>query len=171
MENVLKSSVSDPGCNFVWLILVIFSDCFMYASNKPCFLLHLPLGFRSLVAVYESGDDHEWYIWGFLAWICTEEKSFWFQSDKILTSVLFVLTFGAGVWWNQCWGSESGSTCLWASLIRIRIISQRYGSGSFKNSMKNLDFNCFVTSIWRFTFENWWKRTLNKWYGENLFFV
>ena len=148
MENVLKSSVSVPGCNFVWLILVIFSDCFMYASNKPCFLLHLPLGFRSLVAVYESGDDHEWYIWGFLAWICTEEKSFWFQSDKILTSVLFVLTFGAGVWWNQCWGSESGSTCFWASWIRIRILLSL-------SKKKNLDFNCFVTFFYFLKFSKW----------------
>jgi hypothetical protein len=36
-------------------------------------------------------------------------------------------------------------------------ISQRYGSGSFyqsKNSKKNLDFYCFVTSFWLLSLEN-----------------
>jgi hypothetical protein len=41
---------------------------------------------------------------------------------------------------NQCCGAESGSTCFWASRIRILL--------SFsKNSKKNLDFYCFVTSF------------------------
>jgi hypothetical protein len=41
---------------------------------------------------------------------------------------------------NQCFGS--GSTCFWASRIRIRILLS-----SSKNSKKNLDSYCFVTSF------------------------
>jgi hypothetical protein len=43
---------------------------------------------------------------------------------------------------NQCCGSgsESGSTCFWASRIRIRILLS-----SCKNSKKNPDFYYFVT--------------------------
>jgi hypothetical protein len=44
---------------------------------------------------------------------------------------------------NQCWGS----VCFWASRICIRI---RILPSSSKNSKKNLDFFCFVTSLWLF---------------------
>jgi hypothetical protein len=51
---------------------------------------------------------------------------------------------------NQCCGSgsESGSTCFWASRIRIRIllwIRIRILLSSCKNSKKNLDSSYFVT--------------------------
>jgi len=56
---------------------------------------------------------------------------------------------------GQCCGS--GSTCFWASWIRIRIlISLR------KYSKKNLDFYCFVTSFWLFIFVKWCKSTFKK---------
>jgi hypothetical protein len=43
---------------------------------------------------------------------------------------------------KQCCGSGSGSTCFWASWIRIWILLTLS-----KNSKKNLDFYCFVTSF------------------------
>jgi hypothetical protein len=56
----------------------------------------------------------------------------------------------------------SGSTCFWATWIRIRIhksevwirlwIRIRILLSLSKTSKKNLDFNCFVTSFWLFTF-------------------
>jgi hypothetical protein len=58
----------------------------------------------------------------------------------------------------QCCGSvsASGSVCFWASRIRIRIRQSGSGSGSFHHQArilrKNLDFYCFVTSIWLFIF-------------------
>ncbi len=51
---------------------------------------------------------------------------------------------------RQCWGSGSrflGSVCFWASWIRILLSSS-------KNKKKNLDSNCFVTSLWLFILEN-----------------
>jgi hypothetical protein len=42
--------------------------------------------------------------------------------------------------YNQCCRSESGSTCFWASWIRILLPPS-------KNSKKNLDSYCFVTSF------------------------
>ncbi len=52
---------------------------------------------------------------------------------------------------NQCCGSESvGSICFWA--FRIRILQS-----SSKNSKKNINYYCFVTSLWLFIFENWCK--------------
>jgi hypothetical protein len=45
---------------------------------------------------------------------------------------------------RQCCGSGSvGSVCFWASWIRILLSSS-------KNSKKNLDSYCFVTSFWHF---------------------
>ncbi len=65
---------------------------------------------------------------------------------------------------HQCcrFGSESGSTCFWASWIRIRIhvkgmdpdpdpdpsITKR------EKNKKKLDSYCFVTSFWPFIFKN-----------------
>jgi hypothetical protein len=48
---------------------------------------------------------------------------------------------------NQCSGSESGSTCFWASRIRIRILLS-----SSKTSKKNLGSYCFVTYFGLFFF-------------------
>jgi hypothetical protein len=42
----------------------------------------------------------------------------------------------------------------WASRIRIRILPS-----SSKNLRKNLDFYCFVISLWLFIFEEWCKYT------------
>ncbi len=42
---------------------------------------------------------------------------------------------------------------------------------SSKNSKKNLDFYCFVTSFWLFTFEKWCKSTFKKLYAINLFLI
>jgi hypothetical protein len=49
---------------------------------------------------------------------------------------------------NQCYGF--GSVCFWASCTRIRILLL-----SSKNSKKNPDSCCFVTSIWLFIIEKW----------------
>ncbi len=54
-------------------------------------------------------------------------------------------------------GSESGSTCFWASWIRIRILLSLS-----KTSKKNLDFYCFVTSFWLFLLEKCCKCTFKK---------
>ncbi len=63
---------------------------------------------------------------------------------------------------NQCCGSGSesgstGSTCFWSSWMRIRILLSLS-----KNSTKNLDFYCIVTSFWLFIFEKWCKCTFKK---------
>ncbi len=58
----------------------------------------------------------------------------------------------------QCCGSGSASVCFCASRIRIRIrklqvriwIRLQILQSSNKNSKKNLDFYCFVTSLWIF---------------------
>ncbi len=64
---------------------------------------------------------------------------------------------------RQCCGSESGSTgstCFWASWIRIRIhqsevwIRIRILLSPSKKSKKNLASYCFVPSFWLFIFEN-----------------
>jgi hypothetical protein len=55
--------------------------------------------------------------------------------------------------WNQCCGSGSiGYVCFWAfrirwSQVRIRL---RILPSSSKNNKKNLDFSCFLTSLWLF---------------------
>ncbi len=50
---------------------------------------------------------------------------------------------------TQCWWSGSGSVCFWASWIRIRYseVWIRNLLSSRKNSKKNLDSYCFVTSF------------------------
>ncbi len=57
----------------------------------------------------------------------------------------------------QCSGSESvsGSTCFWASRIRIHQseVWIRILLSSSKNSKKNLDSYCFVTFLGHFIFE------------------
>ncbi len=54
--------------------------------------------------------------------------------------------YHAWVFTHQCCGSDSlGSICFWASWIRIRILLS-----SSKNSKKNIDSYCFVTSFWLF---------------------
>jgi hypothetical protein len=61
---------------------------------------------------------------------------------------------------GQC--CESGSVCIWDSLIWIQIhhyfvliwIQMLQTS---KISKKNLDFYYIVTSFWHFIYENWWK--------------
>ena len=70
-------------------------------------------------------------------------------------------------WFNQCCGSESGSTCFWASRIRIRIHQSevwiririrpwiRILLSSCKNSKKNLDFYYFVTLFDFLSLENY----------------
>ncbi len=49
---------------------------------------------------------------------------------------------------------------IWIRGIQIPIRQYLYGSGSFhhqaKKSKKNLDFYCFVTSLWLFIFKDWW---------------
>ncbi len=47
--------------------------------------------------------------------------------------------------WQFC---GSGSVCFWASRIQIFLLSS-------KNSKKNHDSYCFVTSFWLFLFEKW----------------
>ncbi len=68
---------------------------------------------------------------------------------------------------NQCCGS--GSTCFWASRIRIHQselwirIRFRIFHSSCKNCKKNLDSYYFVTdSFWLFIFEKWCKCTFKK---------
>ncbi len=63
---------------------------------------------------------------------------------------------------NQCCGSgcesgsrSTGSTCFWASWIRILLSLSKY-------SNKNLDFYWFVTSFWLLIFEKWCKSTFKK---------
>ncbi len=76
---------------------------------------------------------------------------------------------------RQCCGSESGSSdpnVFGPPGSGSRFISQRYGSGSgsgirillssSKNSKKNLDSYCFVTSFWLFIFAIWCKCTFKK---------
>ncbi len=69
-------------------------------------------------------------------------------------------------YFKQCCGSESGSTgstCFWASWIRIRIqysevwirLRIRILISPSKNSKKNLDSYCFATSFWLFSSENY----------------
>ncbi len=63
------------------------------------------------------------------------------------------------------WGSWTWSVCFWAFRIRFRIrwsqvrLRLRILPSSSKNSKKNLDFYCFVTSLWLFIFEEWCKFT------------
>ncbi len=58
---------------------------------------------------------------------------------------------------------STGSTCFWASRIQIRVhlsevwIRIRILLSSSRNSKKNLDFYCFVTSFWLFIFGKWCK--------------
>ena len=68
---------------------------------------------------------------------------------------------------NQCCGSGStGSTCFWASRIRIRIhkpeVWIRILLSSCKNSKKKPWFLLFCDSFWLFIFEKWCKCTFKK---------
>ncbi len=70
-----------------------------------------------------------------------------------------------------CCGSESGSgptgsTCFWASWIRIRIFLSLS-----KNSKKNRDLYCFVTSFWLFTFKKMMLKYLQKVICRKSFFL
>ncbi len=61
---------------------------------------------------------------------------------------------------SQCCRSGSASISFWALGHRYGSVS---GSGSFHSSpknKKNLDFYCFVTSLWLFIFEEWCKRNV-----------
>ncbi len=63
----------------------------------------------------------------------------------------------------QCFGSGSvGSICFWASRIRLHKLDMRIWILllSRKNSKKNLDSYCFVTSLWLFIFKQWCKCTV-----------
>ncbi len=79
---------------------------------------------------------------------------------------------------EQCCGSgsESGFTCFWASWIRIRIHSSeawiriRILLSFSKNSKKNIDFYCFVASLWLFTFEKLCKSTFKN-MQKNFFYI
>ncbi len=68
---------------------------------------------------------------------------------------------------QQCCGSGSvGPICYWDSRIRIHL--GRYTDpdpsiSSSKNSKKNIDSYCFVTSLWLFIFEKLCKWTFKKW--------
>jgi hypothetical protein len=56
---------------------------------------------------------------------------------------------------NQCCRSGPGkSICFRASRIRILLSAS-------KNSKKNIDSYCFVTSLWLFIFEKWYKCTIS----------
>ncbi len=77
-----------------------------------------------------------------------------------ITPLLFCLSG------NQCCGSGSGSTgstCFWASWIRILLSLS-------KNGKKNLDFYCSVTCFWLFTLEKRCKKYLQKVICRNFFF-
>ncbi len=78
------------------------------------------------------------------------------------TCVIIGCVFGIlKVGLNQCSGSESGSTCFWASWFRIRIhqsevwIRIRILLSSCKNSKKNLDSYYFVTLFDFLSLENY----------------
>ncbi len=69
-------------------------------------------------------------------------------------------THSPAAYFNQCCGSGSvRSLCFWASRIRIHYseirirIRLRIFISSSKNSKKNIDSYCFVTSAWLFIFE------------------
>ncbi len=73
---------------------------------------------------------------------------------------------------NQCSGSGSesgsgstGSTCFWASWIRIRILLSLS-----KNSKKNLNFYSFVTSFWLLSLKNDVKVPSKSTMQKNFFF-
>ncbi len=61
------------------------------------------------------------------------------------------------------WTQGCGFVSFWASQIRIRIhysqLRIRILPSSSKNRKKNLDFYCFVTSLWLLIFEEWCKCT------------
>ncbi len=82
-----------------------------------------------------------WHLWDWIWWLLSWWK--WWR---------FIWEKGCMVAWEQCCGSGStGSTCFWASRIRIRIqqskvwIRIRILLSSCKNSNKNRDSSCFVT--------------------------
>ncbi len=54
-----------------------------------------------------------------------------------------------------CGYGSTGSTCFWASRIRILLLLS-------KNNKKNHVFSCFVTTFWLFIFEKWCVNVLSK---------
>ncbi len=76
----------------------------------------------------------------------------------LIFSILGVQSWLAWIWIH--------TVCFWASWIRIRIhwseVWIRILLSPSKNSKKNLDSYCFVTSFWLFFFEKWCKCTFKK---------
>ncbi len=124
--------------------------------------MHLPLGLHK---GYLSQKSHQLFkenTQHFLAWsfftifFLLFILSFWIQIQP--TNINADPCGSGSTALKQCCGSGStGSTCFWASRIRIRI---RILISLSKNSKRNLDLYCFVTSFWLFIFEKLCKSTL-----------
>ncbi len=137
--------ISSPAClHSFWLTYHYITDDFLIILSSVaclfCFWLAVPS--------HRSFSFHNLHTYSFTK----------LPSSQILQILSFLcvqtlpplLRFPTVPPRNPVFQCSTGSACFWDSRIRIRILLS-----SSKNSRKNLDSYCFVTSFGLFVFEKW----------------